>query len=159
MESVEVWMWIIAGLLISGLILVGGFNMISKYIASTQLTLAQDNLVLLKGNIENVCIGGRNSQEIKSYVIPYIVSNISSDVSTATKPSRVCMAVPGEGEFCHEIRTCNTTLEFFDLSRKDTLFYKIRRALKGGEATNVEFTIKKLGRARVNITAQEVYLK
>jgi len=159
MESVEVWMWIIAGLLISGLILVGGFNMISKYISSTQLTLAQDNLVLLKGNIENVCIGGRNSQEIKTYVLPYIVSNVSAINSTKTRPSKICLAIPGEGDFCHDLRTCNTTMDLLDISKKDSLYYKIRRALKGGEATNVEFTIKKVGRDKVNITAKEIYLK
>jgi len=159
MESVEVWMWIIAGLLISGLILVGGFNMISKYIASNQLTLAQDNLVLLKGNIENVCIGGRNSQEIKSYVLPYIVSNVSATNATKTRLSEICLSIPGEGKFCHDIRTCNTTMRALDMSKKDSFYFKIRRALKGGEATNVEFTIKKTGRDRINISAKEIYLK
>jgi len=159
MESVEVWMWVIAGLIISALILVGGFNMLIKFTQSNHVSTAQDNLILLKSNVDSVCIGGRNSQEIKSYIFPYIVNNITSVHSTFLKRSKLCMEIDKEGRFCHDIDTCNISMPTLDLTREDTLFYKVRKALGSGEATKIEFTIKKTGSKRINISTIERFLK
>jgi len=159
MESVEVWMWVIAGLIIAALILTGGFNMLIKFTKSTHVSTAQDNLILLKSNIDSVCIGGRNSQEIKSYILPYIVNNMSTEPKTTNALSKICLEIDTEGRFCHEIETCNVSMNLLDLTREDTLFYKVRKALGSGEATKIEFTIKKTGSKRINITTIERFLK
>ncbi|MBN1386328.1 hypothetical protein JW968_05140 [Candidatus Woesearchaeota archaeon] len=159
MESVEVWMWTIAGLVIGIIVLTSAYVLLSKYTHNVEVNAVVENFQLVKASAENVCRGGRNAMETKVYTFPYIVNNITTKNSSnqVGEGRTFCITIKDEGEICEEFSLCNATMPVLDLTRKDSLFYLIQKAVGRGKKATVEFKVQKVGIQDVDIAWKHVY--
>ena len=130
-ESVEVWMWIIAGMVIGAIIFGSGYTMLAKCIRGNEVKLAQENYSLLRSSVVNVCALGFQRQEVKRFIFPTIVNNISvQNKSTEETGSGnlLCISIENEGEFCDKINedpyNCHNTINMktIDFKSEKNLF-------------------------------------
>lgn len=167
-ESVEVWMWLIAGLVIGSLIFLSGYTLLSQWIKSNEINQVHRSYDSLKASIINTCAIGTDMQEIKSYVFPKRVNNITilnESNDALGYGTSLCMDVSEEGLYCERLdkkpNSCYVPLFMKNISfdRKDSLFYIVQKALGKAKASKIEFTITKYGRSNITINWSEVYLK
>ncbi len=173
MESVEVWMWLIAGLIIGSLIFVSGYTLLSHWIHNNEVNTALESFSLLKSSIQNVCSIGAERQEIESYVFPRIVHNITisdADYTMFEDGSALCMDMEGEPLHCDEMdrepNTCRhpITMENITFESDKGLFATLQKALGENKAVKLRFTISKKydsvdGRYEILVLHKEEFIK
>jgi hypothetical protein len=168
MESIEVWMWLIAGLVIGSLIFVSGYTLLSHWVSTNERTLAQKSFSSLKDSVLNVCSVGTDRQEIASFVFPRMVNNLSvankSD-STYGWGNYLCMDTADAGEYCEQLNkepnNCFIPMKMDTLSlvKKTSLFYVIQKALGEAKSAKIKFMITKSGRSNISINWTEDFLE
>ncbi|MBU0757462.1 MAG: hypothetical protein KKF44_05325 [Nanoarchaeota archaeon] len=151
-ESVEVWMWVIAGLIIGGLIFVSGYTLLSRWIHNNELNQAHESFSMLKSSILNVCSIGTERQEIEEFVFPRVVKNITiSDVKFEEEGigNNLCIMIEGEPRYCEildkEPNTCsnNVTMQTLSFEEEKNLFSQIQKVLGDKKSAKIRFTISK----------------
>jgi hypothetical protein len=161
MESIEIWMWIIAGLLLGGLIFTGAYTFFSRYIAQQEKSQAYDSFEHLQLSIGNVCLGGSMDKFSGSFVFPYSVEKIyvADDSGVEGKGSNLCIKVQDEDERCLKIGICSASMKTLDLSEKTSVFYMIQKALGKKMAANIEFSISKTSVRDIEINWTRKYVR
>ena len=169
-ESVEVWMWLIAGMIIGSLIFVSGYSLLSHWIHNNEVNQATQNFGLLKSSIINVCSIGYGKQEIKSYVFPRSVNNITikDEYDNYGEGHILCLDMKNEPLQCSELdekpNSCkyNVTMDSLSFNEQKTLFSTIQKALGEEQASKIEFTISKEkvnGKYKIKISWKEKFIK
>ena len=67
-ESVEVWMWVIAGLIIGTIVFGGSYMLFSHWIENNELKETKVNFELLTQSIVKTCNQGTDKLEISRFV-------------------------------------------------------------------------------------------
>lgn len=151
-------MWTIAGLVIGVIVLSSAYIMLSKYTHNAEVNGAIESFELLTSSADSICKARLGAQETKVYSFPSVVKGMHiSSVSQGESSNTICMEIRDEGEICDDINLCNVTMPLMDLTRTDSLFYMIQKAIGKGARASVEFTIKKTDINNLNITWQHVY--
>ncbi|MBD3203075.1 hypothetical protein GF327_02175 [Candidatus Woesearchaeota archaeon] len=170
-ESVEVWMWLIAGLIIGSLIFVSGYTLLSNWVHNNEVNQAMNSYSLLKASISNVCAIGRERQEIESFVFPRIVQNISVKNETSGeygKGHSLCMYL--EERICEELDkepfNCKPAISMNTIyfNEDESLFTVVRKATGEKMAAKVKFSINKAYDSiekedKITITWKEEFLE
>ncbi|MBN2422366.1 hypothetical protein JXB41_04000 [Candidatus Woesearchaeota archaeon] len=171
MESVEVWMWLIAGLIIGSLIFVSGYTLLSNWIRNNEVNDAMNSYSLLKSSIINVCSLGIERQEIESYIFPRIVNNITIENETDYGEGHVfCIDISGEPLYCEEIdeepNSCKhiIIMDTVSFDNEKSLFSVVQKALGENKAVKLKFNINKRfnddqNRTEIDISWKEEFIK
>jgi hypothetical protein len=154
MESVEVWMWLVAGVILGGIIFVSAFVFIGNYTSNMEYNQAQDSYNLLKDTINKVCQGGPYSQEVVSYVFPRVVNLVYSEDDNGIKGSgsNLCIHVQKDAPHCQKLQSCSITMQSINLQQKQSVLYFVQKALGKKKPTKIKFTVAKVGKSDINIT-------
>jgi hypothetical protein len=161
MESIEIWMWIIAGLLLGGLIFTGSYTFFSRYMAQQEKSQAYDSFERLKLSVGNVCLGGSMDRYSGQFVFPYSVEKISvaDDLGAEGAGGNICIKVKDEDERCLKIGLCTASMKTLDLSEKTSVFYMIQKALGKKMAANIEFSISKTSVREIELNWTRKYVR
>ena len=147
LESMEVWMWLIAGLILGGLIFSGGFYLLANWIHNKEVNLASDSYYMLKSSILNVCRIGLERQETEKYVFPRIVKNITISNGTDYGQGHIlCMDIKDEKLNCEDLGDECSYLIYMDsvsFENKESLFYVIKKATGQSQAVRLRFRLDK----------------
>ncbi|MFH0876112.1 MAG: TMEM14 family protein [archaeon] len=173
LESVEVWMWLIAGLIIGGLIFVAGYSILNNWFYNKELQTATESFALLKTSILSVCKLGAEQEEVKRLILPRIVNNISIQDSAGLNigvGSRLCIDIKNEPILCinleEEPNNCahQVVMKTLDLNDQNSLFYKVQKASSENNAINMRFDVTKEYIAatrtyKINIEYKEEFIR
>ena len=153
MESIEVWMWIIAGMIMAGLVFMGGFSLLSKYIYNTEKETTNNNFEALYSSINSVCFGGTYTREFKSYTFPFTVKKIYVEDSAGIEMfgKNLCFEYREESPICMTVKNCNVDMNSVYLEQKSGLFYHVQRSLGKKGAAKIHFNITKTKLGLVNV--------
>ena len=155
MESVEVWMWVIAGMVLGGIVFVGGFKLLGNYVHSTELSQAKESMNLLYGMTNNVCFGGRGEREVKSLVFPALVQRIwvQDDYAVEGKGKFLCYLLKDDGPACLDLKACDVEMDSISLVEKKSVFSAISKFLGKKKYHRFRFSVNKLDFDNVAIDA------
>jgi hypothetical protein len=144
MESVETWMWLIAGIIIGSLMFVGGYKLLVKYVDNTEKSAVQDSFNMLSSTIASVCTGGSNNREVKSLAFPFSVDKIyvRDEEGLENYGKELCYDFT-EKENCVSTGACSVTMNTINLQQKTGVFYNIQKFLGRKDVAKIRFTIKK----------------
>jgi hypothetical protein len=144
MESVETWMWIIAGIIIGSLVFVGGYKMLVKYVEHTEESTVQDSFNLMSTTMKSVCSGGSNNREVKSLVFPFSVSKIyvRDEDGLENYGKELCYDFT-EKENCIVPSTCAITMNTINLQQKTGVFYNVQKFLGRKDVAKIRLTVIK----------------
>ncbi len=162
METVEVWMWIIAGLLITSMILASSFSLVGRHLRSQARLDCADQFTKLYNMIGTQCIGGVGSSETKEFIIPFLMQKIyvKNESNAEGYGDILCYKIDNELPFCRKIKGCDVTMNTLGLSYEEGgLFSNIVRTLGRGKVSTVSFTVSKVSFYDVNVTWQREFSK
>lgn len=161
MESVEVWMWIIAGLLIGALIFTGAYSLLSRYMKHQEINQAHESFNRLKYSINTVCIGGLYTKDTQEFIFPYSVERIfvRNNEGLEGKGKQICIKMYNSETECSRIRLCNLSMSTLDLGERTSIFYLIQKALGKKMVANIEFSVYKEEPTMVQINWTRKYVK
>ncbi len=153
MESVEVWMWVIAGLVLGGLVFVGGFKLMSSYVHSTEVAQAEKGINTLYTMVTNVCFGGRSAMEVRNIVFPPLVEKVyvKDKFGVEGFGKNLCYELEKEEEFCLDLKACNVTMDTLRTKRKKGIFQAMQRFLGRKRFISVRFSLNKMDYSTVGI--------
>ncbi|MBN1157268.1 hypothetical protein JXA85_06615 [Candidatus Woesearchaeota archaeon] len=144
MESVETWMWIIAGILIGSLVFVGGYKMLVKYVEHTEISTVQDSFNKMSTMMKSVCSGGSYNREVKSLAFPFSVSKIYvRDEDGLENYGRELCYDFTEKENCVVPSTCFVTMNTINLQQKTGIFYNVQKFLGKKDVARIRITVTK----------------
>jgi hypothetical protein len=160
METVEVWMWLIAGLLIGSMIFITAYTLMGKHIRSQEVLQAKENYGMLKQIIETTCLSGIEASETKQLIFPYRTEKIYvvDEEGIEEKGKKLCMKIEGEDEYCEDIKLCEVSMNSIVIPEKTNIFYLVQKALGKKSVANIEFNIKKTGLKSITITWKRKYV-
>ena len=160
MESVEVWMWLIAGIMVGSMIFVGAYQMIANYTRNLELKDAQDSFSMLRTSMDIVCNQAVGSTEAKDYLLPLTVEKlyVTDNELTEGVGSKICLDVKGANAYCAKL-LCRTTMSTLATSQKDSIFYFIQKALGQKKPIAARFLVSKSGLSTVNASWTMSYAK
>ena len=158
MESVEVWMWLIAGIMLGGIIFVTAFIFLGHYTHNVEVSQAQDSFAMLKTTVDNACLGGMYNQEIDTFVFPYVLEKIYAQDEHEIKGSgnELCIEIQGELPYCEQTQICTVNMKSVDIQREKSVFYLIQKAMGKRQPANIRFTVSKVNKTELNITWKQV---
>ncbi|MBW2971145.1 hypothetical protein KY320_03220 [Candidatus Woesearchaeota archaeon] len=158
MESVEVWMWLIAGILLASIIFVTAFSLIAKYTANMEVSQADDSFQILQTTINNVCQGGPENQEINSLVFPYRMQQlfVQDEHEIKGTGNELCLEISGLPVRCEQLARCSAQMNSIDLEREISVFYLMDKALGKKAPAKIRFTVSKITADTVQILWQQV---
>jgi len=161
MESVEIWMWIIAGLLLGGLIFSGAYTFFSRYMFQQEKNQAYDSFEQLHKSIGKVCLGGSMDRFTGSYIFPYSVEKIYviDESGVEGSGSNLCIKVQDEDEHCLKTWLCPVSMKTLEISEKTSIFYMIQKALGKKMAANIEFSIGKTSVREIEVNWTRKYVR
>lgn len=147
-------MWLIAGVMLAGIIFISAFSMITKYTTNMEVSQAEDNFKLLKDTINSVCRGGPYSQEINKLTFPYRMQRLSvqDDHGIRGAGKNLCIEIMGLPESCVELDICETEMNSINLERETSVFYLIDKAFGKKKPATLQFTVAKVPPQKVNVT-------
>ena len=152
MESVEVWMWIAAGVVIGGLIFIGSLKLLSNYTQNVEENQLQNNFNLLYSTIISVCTSGLGAREVKSFQFPYIANKIYvKDTEGFEDFGNFLCFDTKERDYCQTINLCNLTMNTIDIEDETSIFYSVQKFLGKKTVAQVKFNIAKVAFGAVNI--------
>lgn len=152
MESVEVWMWVIAGLVIGIIVFTAGYSFITRYMINVEKGQAADALTMLSQKIQNTCQSSLYSRESKNIIFPHIVQRVyvrTKDMDEGMG-DYVCIDVQNELPECNELK-CAVTMNTINTASQTTTFYLIQKALGRSKASNIKFDISNTGSEQVSV--------
>ncbi|MEM3370520.1 MAG: hypothetical protein QW471_02390 [Candidatus Woesearchaeota archaeon] len=161
MESVEIWMWIVAGLLLGGLLFGGAYTFFSRYLAQQEKNQAFENFEDLELSVSRVCLGGSYDKISKNYILPFSVEKlyVADEDGSEGSGNQLCLKLKEEDAHCLSIKLCSASMQAIDLSERTGLFYLIQKALGKKMVANIRFTIYKMGPRDVVINWTREYVK
>ena len=154
MESVENWMWIIAGIIIAMILFGGIFRMFINHSVSQEIDTAHKEFQMLKSKIDLVCIGGRDNYEYVSLVFPWVVSKIY-----VSDPLGVEDVAENYEDVCYDIDVCTVNMKTFQQDTQDTIAFQLQRALKIKRPPTIIFELQKKIPATVEATYNVEFTK
>jgi len=160
MESVEIWMWVIAGLLFTGILLAGAYKFMSNYTRNADVKTAQESFAKMTTMADRVCAGGISASEEREIIFPYIVKNISMS-GTGEFSDEICMTLGDEKPSCYIFDYCNASLtpKSIDLTQKTDFFRMIQTAISGAPVASFRVKAKKVDYRNVTISLQRIVSK
>ncbi|MBD3203367.1 hypothetical protein GF327_03675 [Candidatus Woesearchaeota archaeon] len=159
-ESVEQWMWIIAGLAIATLIIIGGYSIISQLVADKQLKETMDTFNNLKNRIQDLCYRNKKSQEIHYMKISDIVKEISVRNSTTMRTGNgtmLCIEIEDKNRECQQLKNCVYDLVPIRFQKQQNIFSTIQKALGSSRSAKIAVLITKGTFDKVFVTWTEVF--
>ena len=160
MESVEQWMWLVAGVIITAALIVSGYALISRYIRSSEISQAESSFSFLKSSSDSVCVGGINSQEVKSFIFPSLTEEIyvRDDDYQIGNGRFMCINISGEPPLCDELRLCSVEMQTVNLKDDSSnIFFLIQKALGRKDAVKLRFIISKTDLDQLEISWHREY--
>lgn len=161
MESVEVWMWVIAGLLVGVIVLASGFLFLSKYIESAQINQAEKSASALANVADTVCLAGKNTKQTRNFYFPYIVRQIylfDEEKNIKGRGKSLFIEFYNNKDFTIELE-CSSQMKTISLDKESDFFYMIQDYLGENKVANVKFSITNLGDKRLNISWEKEMLR
>ena len=161
METVEVWMWIIAGLLIGGIIFGTSYSLMSQHVKSQERLQAAESFNQLYELMNTVCLSGINALETRQIIFPYSVERvyIKDDNGMEEKGQILCYKFKDSDAVCKRLDLCSAKMSSIGLTEKTSLFYMIQKALGSKYVANIEFKVEKSGLKDLNVTWKRRYVK
>jgi hypothetical protein len=152
MESVEVWMWMIAGLILGGLVMVGSYELLSYYTYHTEVNQAQSEFTKLTTTIDRVCLSGIGTSDVNEYVYPYSVANITVENETGYN-KEICISMKKDIPYCYKIRTCMVNVSQGNIHFNDTkgFFYLVQKMQGKAKAGKFRIGVYKTGFGNVTM--------
>src|SRR3989344_5491685 len=123
MESVEVWMWVIAGLLVGALVFASGSALMSRYLNSQEIGTARSNFGWLTTTAEKMCRAGTFSQETRELILPQVTERITveDDDKIEGAGKNICIYIRNiDSPQCYKVETCTLKMNSFILDSKQT---------------------------------------
>ncbi len=161
METVEVWMWIIAGLLIGAIIFGTAYSLMAHHMKSQEKLQAAEGFNQLYELMNTVCLSGIDAMETRQIIFPYSVERIyikgNNDLEEEGKT--LCYKFKDSDEACKELKLCNAKMRTISLTEKTNLFYMVQKALGAKSVANIEFKVEKSGIKDLNVTWKRKYVK
>ncbi|MEK6968595.1 MAG: hypothetical protein AABX51_08270 [Nanoarchaeota archaeon] len=155
MESVEVWMWVIAGLLIGSIMFVAGSSLLARYLNSQDIGIARSNFNQIAEISKKICRLGIYSEETMTLRIPSVASKIAvvdKDLIEG-QGNDICLWIRNQaGSQCEKIDTCETKMNSVVFEADQTPFYMIQRLTGAKQPAVITFKITKTGFDAVQIT-------
>src|SRR3989344_2916369 len=141
MESIEQWMWFIAGILITSILVVITFSLLSNHAEGLENGQARESFNLLTEYVQEVCMQGKNFKTTKNLIFPQIVKTIRYDSSLDS----ICMTIQDQDEDCKKISVCDVTFNPPQISLiEETSFYgMIQKAIGKRDFADIKFEIIK----------------
>jgi hypothetical protein len=144
MESIEVWMWVIAGVIIGGLMFTSVMSFMAKQFTQQEINQARESFTRLSSSLKVVCAGGSFSRDTDLYQFPYRVKKMFVQNNTFEGEGRnLCIDIENQDLDCVELEQCTIKMETLDLTQKTDLFYMIQKALGKSSVASIEFDINK----------------
>ena len=152
MESVEVWMWAIAGLIIAGIVFIGGFKLIQNYVDNVEESQLSNSFNLLYSSATNVCYGGSNSREVKNLKFPYITKKIyAQDKAGFEEYGTELCYITKDAKNCADIELCNLSMSTLNLDEDTGVLYNIQKFLGKKRVAQIKFDIERVSYGEVKI--------
>src|SRR3989344_7955876 len=155
MESVEVWMWVIAGLLIGSIMFVAGSSLLARYLHSQDIGLARSNFNQLSETTKKVCRLGIYSEETMTLRF----SSAASKVAVVDKDliegegSELCLWIKNqEGAQCEKVDTCITKMNSVVFEGDQSPQNILQRLIGSKQTSILTFKITKTGFDTMQIT-------
>ncbi len=155
MESIEVWMWVIAGLLATGLILIVALTMISSYVTSIEKSEAKNTFSTINSHLNQACASGRNYQESFMTSFPSIVRYFNQ-----SGPNKLCFSFSDQEEepYCNSLERCSIIMNppSIDIGKPTSFFGFFQKALGSRQSYKFKAHILKTDYTTIelNLTAQ-----
>ncbi|MGB9748615.1 MAG: hypothetical protein ACP5OZ_04635 [Candidatus Woesearchaeota archaeon] len=160
METVEVWMWLVAGLLVGSMIFITAYTLMGKHIRSQEILQAKENFAMLKQIIETTCLSGIEASETKQLIFPYRTEKIYvvDEQGVEEKGKKLCIKIENEADYCEEIKLCEVKMGSIIVPEKTNLFYLVQNAIGKKNVANIEFNVKKTGLNFITVTWKRKYV-
>ena len=151
-------MWLIAGIMLGGIIFVTAFIFLGHYTHNVEVAQARDSFALLKTTVDNACLGGMYNQEIDKFVFPYVIEKIYAQDEHEIKGfgNELCIQIQGELPHCEQTQICTINMKSFDLQREKSVFHLIQKAMGKRQPTSIRFTVSKVNKTELNIAWKQV---
>lgn len=149
-------MWLIAGVILGSLMFVSAFVFLSNYTRNIEISQADESFESLNQVIQRVCMGGPYSQEIESFVFPYITDRIfvQDQNKILGNGTELCMQVSELPLDCHEIRRCSLSMNTLDFEKTSGVFFFIQRGLGKKKPAKIKFKVSKIDTNTLNVSWQ-----
>ncbi len=146
MESLEVWMWVIAGLLIGIILFIAGSSLLGRYLHSQDIGLSRSNFGQLADTVKKICRLGVYSEETVRLRFPSSADKIA--VVDADKiegeGKQLCLWIRGqEGVQCIDTDLCVTKMNTVVFEDDVTTQSLLQRITKGTEPSVFTFSVAK----------------
>ncbi|MFH1591525.1 MAG: hypothetical protein ABIC95_06385 [archaeon] len=144
-ESVEVWMWVIAGMVIGSLIFVGGFKLLTNYVQSAESNQANENVNMLYSMITQVCFGGRGEREIDSLRFPSMIEKIyiEDEEGIENLGKNLCYDPVDDTPNCMDLKACTVMMNSISTKEKRGVFYAVEKFLGKRRPQQFRFRVQK----------------
>ncbi|MFH1398713.1 MAG: hypothetical protein ABIG95_01220 [Candidatus Woesearchaeota archaeon] len=154
MESVEVWMWLIAGVILGGIIFTSAFVFLTKNAYSMEVRQADESFDSLKSAIDLACMGGQFHQDIATYVFPTMTNKvyIRDQNNIKGEGDYLCIQVASEQPRCEQFAVCTAKMQTVDMQQKTGAFYFIQKTMGRTQPTKLRFTISKAEKGKLSVT-------
>ena len=152
MESVEVWMWTIAGLIFAGILITGSFKFLTYYTHNMDVKQAQESFNKLTQMTERVCGAGLGSAEAREIILPYVIANLSTTAREGVYADRICMTLQDEKPSCYDFTYCNATMKPIDLTSSTSFFKLLQKAVSGPQVGAFKVRVEKTDYRNITIS-------
>ena len=150
MESVEIWLWIIAGLFIVGIIIVSGFKIINTYLTTELNNIIEEDLNRITNSIDKLCVSPKYSRETLEIRIPDTIRLMYiSDGETDGKGNIFCFEFNNK-KYCKKT-DCTASMDTYQKQINKNWFNAIIRKKKF-----IPFKIKLEKKEGIVITYKEL---
>lgn len=108
MESLEIWMWLVAGFVALAIIIPVFFNLINASIKNQEVNNALESLDRLSLQIKSACDSGFFSQTSLTLDFPISLGSIYTVKNINGNNSEICLNFTGDknNPYCNEIMNC-----------------------------------------------------
>ena len=161
MESVEVWMWVVAGLVIGSIVFSGGYIFLADYLQSSQINQAQKNFNSLVNSINFICSSGTGATDSKDIVFPFFVDKIFvRDETTNIEGNgrQVCIQLKNKGPECVSIDICKVNMGTIKVEEKTSIFNYIQEGLGKRNVADIKFNIQKESADNIKVEWKRQYI-
>ncbi len=161
METVEIWMWTIAGLIITSFILATAFSLVGKHIRSENILSCDRQFSKLYNTLQISCVGGEGSSQTENAIFPNIMETVyvKDSHNKLGRGNLICYKVRGEKTKCEKVEACNLTMEPLNFHFNNGLFSSLSRIFGRGDTYNVKFVISKINFTDIYINWTRTYLE
>ncbi|NIA04284.1 MAG: hypothetical protein GWP09_02950 [Nitrospiraceae bacterium] len=161
METVEVWMWIIAGMVIASFILASSFTIVGKHLHNEEIMDCSTKFESLYNLLGTTCVGGEGSVQSEQIVIPFAMQKlyVKNESNVEGYGNILCYKVEGKLPFCKKLSYCKINMSTISLGEKTGLFSMISKTLGSNHVATIEFTVSKVSGDILNVSWRRIYTK